>query len=202
MVLQKFLNLIAKMADVATGNGIPTQADRKCVGIIGAGSAGMAAAWSLSRFPAHYDVHVIDPGEVVGGVACTLRRPLVNSNGDILLANINYGVQGGNFKAHQNTIEMMRAFGMKVTPAELAVSFGIGDHNWKNYERSDLQRRMQSEISRFGTVIKWIHRLEFITIFLSIDFVLRVCLFAGASELTTRQPSPTCISTYFLPRVS
>eukprot|EP00966_Prymnesium_polylepis_P149733 3458710-Prymnesium_polylepis.1 len=32
----------------------------------------MACAWSLSRFPERYDVHIIEPGKVVGGVACSL----------------------------------------------------------------------------------------------------------------------------------
>ena len=54
-----------------------------------------------------------------------------------------------------------------------------GENNWKNYERKALQQRLKSETARFGVVIKWIARLEFITIFLSIDFVLRLCRFSA-----------------------
>ncbi|KAL1525431.1 hypothetical protein AB1Y20_020289 [Prymnesium parvum] len=153
---------------------------RRRVGVLGAGASGMAAAWSLSRFPERYEVHVIEPGEEAGGVACSLRRSLGDGGENEVGVSINYGVQGGNSKAHQNTIEMLRLFGMDASPAELAVSFGKGEHNWKNYERKPLQTRLKGETARFGVVIKWIARLEFITIFLSIDFVLRLCLFSDA----------------------
>lgn len=151
----------------------------------------MAAAWSLSRFPERYEVHVIEPGEKVGGVACNVKRTLTGDDGESVDVAINYGVQGGNHKAHQNTIELMRLFGMDVTPVELAVSFGKAENNWKNYECSPLQERLKAETRRFGSVIKWVALFEFITIFLSIDFVLRLCLFSGVRS------APACYSLSF-----
>jgi hypothetical protein len=67
-------------------------------------------------------VHVIEPGKVVGGVACSFECTFDDS----LRASVNYGVQGGNHQAHANTIEMMRVLGMEVGDAELTVSFGKG----------------------------------------------------------------------------
>ena len=139
--------------------------------IVGAGASGMAAAWSLSRFPDRYDVTVIEPGDVAGGVACTFQL----EDG----TPVNYGVQGGSPAAHANTIELMRTFGVEVGPTKLDVSFGKGEYNWKNYEEKPLQRRLASETRRFGIVLKWLSRFEFLTIFLSIDFVLRVLRFSN-----------------------
>ena len=144
---------------------------RKRVCIVGAGAAGMAAAWSLSRFPDRFEVDVIEPGEVCGGVACTLSHEGTS---------VNYGVQGGSPPSHQNTVEMMKAFGVEVAPTKLDVSFGQGPYNWKNYESKPLQRELGDEIRRFGTVLKWLDRLQFITIFLSIDFVLKLLRFSEA----------------------
>ena len=104
---------------------------RKRVAIIGAGAAGMAAAYSLSRNKDEFDVTVIEAGRVPGGVACTFSLP----DG----TPVNYGVQGGSPAAHQNTIELMRQFGIDVGDTRLDVSFGVGEHNWKNYEASELQ---------------------------------------------------------------
>ena len=55
----------------------------------------------------------------------------------------------------------------------MQVSFGKGKHNWKNYGRGELQTRLRAETKRFGSVMRWISRLEFLSIFVSIDFVLR-----------------------------
>lgn len=145
-------------------------AERKRIAVVGAGASGMAAAWSLARFPENYDVTVIEPSSECGGVACTL---------DYEGARINYGVQGGSPAAHSNTVELMKVFGFEVGPTKLDVSFGAGEYNWKNYESKPLQQRLASETRRFGTVLKWVSRLEFVTIFVSIDFLLRVLRFSA-----------------------
>jgi predicted NAD/FAD-binding protein len=140
------------------------------IGIIGAGSSGMAAAWSLSRFPDQFHVTVIEPGSVCGGVACTLEH---------MGLKLNYGVQGGSPSAHSNTVELMKVFDFEVGPTKLDVSFGKGVYNWKNYETKELQTRLAAETRRFGTVLRWVARFEFLSIFVSIDFVLRMLRFSA-----------------------
>lgn len=56
----------------------------KRVAIVGAGAAGMAAAWSMSRYPDKFKVTVIEAGAACGGVACTL---------DHEGKRVNFGVQ-------------------------------------------------------------------------------------------------------------
>ena len=141
----------------------------KRVGIIGAGAAGMAAAYSLSRFPDKFAVTVIEASSDCGGVACTLTDQGYR---------LNYGVQGGSPGAHANTVELMKTVGVEVSECRLDVSFGKGEHCWKNYEGRPLQDRLRSETRRFGTVLRWISRLEFVTIFISIDFILRILRFS------------------------
>ena len=131
----------------------------------------MAAAWSLSRHPDKFQVTLIEPCPVPGGVACTLSLP----DG----TPVNYGVQGGTPTSHQNTIEFMKEFGCSVGEAQLDVSFGRGDFNWKNYgETSQLQKDLKDEINRFGKVMWWVSLFEFFTIFFSIETVLGLCRFS------------------------
>jgi predicted NAD/FAD-binding protein len=144
------------------------------VGIIGGGSSGMAAAWSLSRFHEKYDVVVIEASRVAGGVACTFEYEYAPGK----KVPVNYGVQGGSPKAHQNTIELMKACGFDIGYTSLEVSFGKGAFNWKNYESSPLQEKLRSETRFFGKILRWIARFELLTIFVSIDFVLSLFRFS------------------------
>eukprot|EP00930_Biecheleria_cincta_P092962 TRINITY_DN8305_c0_g1_i2.p1 TRINITY_DN8305_c0_g1~~TRINITY_DN8305_c0_g1_i2.p1 ORF type:complete len:495 (-),score=88.81 TRINITY_DN8305_c0_g1_i2:404-1888(-) len=118
-----------------------------------------------------HSVDVIEPSLVCGGVACTFRH----GEGQV---PVNYGVQGGSPPSHQNTIELMRVFGLKVAHTRLDVSFGKGENNWKNYDAKPLQERLRKETRSFGRVLKWIYRLEFMTIFMPIEWVLKVCRFS------------------------
>ena len=55
------------------GSQADVQVPPKRVCVVGAGAAGMAAAWSLSRYPDKYDVTVLEAGPAAGGVACTFK---------------------------------------------------------------------------------------------------------------------------------
>jgi len=152
---------------------------KKRVAIVGGGAAGMAAAWSLARHHSFkddddgVDVTLIEPCENLGGVACTQTVCSGGSNRQ-QEQYINYGVQGGSPASHRNILLLMKEFSETVDECHLSVSFGQGQYNWTNYEDSELQKRLQTDISRFGTVLKWVSRLEWCTVFLSIDTVLKL----------------------------
>ena len=134
----------------------------------------------------HSQVEVIEASGEVGGVACTLEHTF----GDDRLP-LNYGVQGGSAAAHQNTIELMREVGVGVAPCALDVSFGVGEHRWRNYAPSELQARLRPEIRRFGRVLRRVAKLEIVTAFVSIDFVLRVRSRRDRAQIAPRLRSST-----------
>jgi len=113
------VEVVKKKKNMAAA-AVPTAKRRVCV--IGGGSAGMAAAWSLSRYPDKYHVTLIEPGDVCGGVACSLKHGYTAADGEERSVGINYGVQGGSAAAHQNTISLMAQFGFTPSPCELTVS--------------------------------------------------------------------------------
>lgn len=137
---------------------------KRRVCIVGAGAAGMAAAWSLARFPDRYDVEVWESLPDLGGVASTCTVP----GGD----EINDQVQGG-APSYRNNLLLFEQAGIRPHPVDFKVAFGVGDHAWSNHgPPSDLVKTLQPEIAKFGRVLRWVNRLEFIFAFVPIDSVL------------------------------
>lgn len=137
---------------------------RKRVLIVGAGAAGTAAAYSLSKCPDMFDVDLWEKGSVAGGVACSSD---VNHG-----TFVNDGVQGGT-PTYRNTLNLMKEFGFETNPVQMMISFGKGPTAWTNYSKTKLTKSLQNEIARFEGVLKLINRLEVIFIFLPISKVLK-----------------------------
>jgi len=142
-----------------------TSTRKKRVLIVGAGAAGTACAWSLSRFPDKFEVHVWEALPVPGGVASS-RKVKDGKH------TINDQVQGG-APSYRHNLLLLQQFGFKPTPVMMRIAFGTGDKQWTNHSPSLLTSRLQPEIARFGRLLKWINRLEPIFIFIPIHKVLR-----------------------------
>ncbi len=69
---------------------------RKRICILGAGAAGCACAWLLSKHPDKFNVELWEKSEVAGGVATSYQ---IDENG----LYINDGVQGG-ATSYRNTL--------------------------------------------------------------------------------------------------
>ena len=63
----------------------------------------------------------------------------------------------------------------------MKISFGKDSTAWNNQGpefETDLIRRLRPEIKRFGTVLKWVKRLEFIFLFVPIEKLLKLMRFS------------------------
>ena len=149
---------------------------KKKVCIIGAGTAGMSAAWSLSRFPDRFDVTVCEKKAQAGGVATTERIEVAPG----VVCDINDGVQGGS-SSYRNSILLHREVGFEPSPVNMRVSFGQDSWAWTNYLPSETNgteiQQLEAEIGRFGRYLKVISWLEPIFIFIPIWLTTRLfCL--------------------------
>lgn len=149
------------------------------VSVRGTGAAGMAAIWSLSRFPDHFQVEAWDHMPQPRGVATSepIKSKQKDSPSD---AWINNGVQAV-ASTYRNALLMMGEFGFRGSPFHIMLSFGKGDNHWANYEAhppSTLVHQLQPDITRFGCVLRWINRLEPLFVFVPIRLVLRVLGFS------------------------
>eukprot|EP00741_Cyanophora_paradoxa_P006042 tig00000981_g5860.t1 len=145
--------------------------NRKRIAIIGSGASGVAAAWSLARFPEKFEVHVFEKAACAGGVATS-----VDIGGG---RYVNDGVQGGSV-AYRNTALLLAEHGFKTNPVHMKVSFGKGPTHWNNSGRATpVQERFRDEIRRFGSILKFVSALE--ALFISVPISKLLGLF-GFSE--------------------
>lgn len=155
--------------------------------IIGAGAAGMSAAWSLSRHPDKFDVTVYEKQSQAGGVATTEKLELMPG----VFCDVNDGVQGGS-SSYRNSILLHREVGYHPSPLHMRISFGQDAHAWTNYLPEDTNgieiQQLEPEIKRFGRYLKIISWLE--PIFLFIPIWLTARLFCLSTRFTNAMLYP------------
>jgi predicted NAD/FAD-binding protein len=149
----------------------PAPTPKKRVCIIGGGVAGMACAWSLSRFPERFEVEVWESLPYVGGVASSCAI----AGGE----EINDQVQGG-APSYRNNLLFFKEFGFEPHDVQFRIAFGTGESAWTNHSDSALVQRLQPEIERFGRALRWVYRLEPLFAFIPINQVLRWWGFSDA----------------------
>jgi predicted NAD/FAD-binding protein len=142
--------------------------------IIGGGAAGMACAWNLAKCSVAESVTVLEPNAHPGGVASTIDHEIGGCK-----LRINIGVQGG-AASYNNVKKLHDMVGKSMrSQAAMKVSFGMHAHNWTNIADGPLLQRMRPEIKRFGSVLRWIYRLEPLTAFIPIDPLLKLLAFSA-----------------------
>ena len=87
---------------------------RKRVCIVGAGAAGMSAAYALSRHPDRFEVTVFDKADVAGGMATSVDIDPAKYGAGY----INDGVQGCS-PVFFNTLCMFRMLGFEATEVDM-----------------------------------------------------------------------------------
>lgn len=130
--------------------------NKKRVLIIGAGCAGMSAAYSFSLSPEQFDVAVYDRSPSVGGSATSYQLPKEgkDAQGNTVpypygAEYINDGVQGAS-PVFYNTFKMFEdTLGFKATKVGMQISFGKGkDEFWSNVFPSELVEHFADDIKK------------------------------------------------------
>ena len=176
------------------------------VAIVGAGAAGLSAAYALSKHADKFTVTVFEKGPVAGGMASSMDVDSAPCGASY----INDGVQGCS-PAFANTLRIFRELGYppeKVdmqcasrtsshvfvfshSPSSLhldRISFGKGENFWTNVFPSPLTERLASDISKFGRVLKTVKLLEGLLALLPIYVLLR--LFGLSKDFGERMVYP------------
>ncbi|KAI8631239.1 FAD/NAD(P)-binding domain-containing protein [Xylariaceae sp. FL1651] len=164
-------------------NGNKAHDGRKRVLIVGAGAAGMSAAYHLSQHPDKFDVTLIDAVDYCGGQAFSI--PLDKSRYGASWCN--QGVQGGSYIFH-HTMTMFARQGYHADPVKLQVSFGKDDSFWTNMFPTQLLARHQKEVARLTTALKLMRWFEVFFALLPLRLVFKLFLFSDEFINTVALP--------------
>jgi hypothetical protein len=176
------------------------------VAIVGAGAAGLSAAYALSKHPDKFIVTVFEKEPVAGGMASSM-----DVNSALCSASyINDGVQGCS-PAFANTLRIFRELGYPPEKIDMQcvshpfyvfffllpflsplhagrISFGKGKNFWTNVFPSPLTERLSSDIKKFGRVLKTVKLLEGVLALLPVYALLR--LFGLSKDFGERMVYP------------
>ncbi|KAI0382195.1 FAD/NAD(P)-binding domain-containing protein [Hypomontagnella monticulosa] len=154
-------------------NGQKSSDGRKRVLVVGAGAAGMSAAYHLSQHPDKFDVTLIDAVDYCGGQAFSI--PLYKERYGASWCN--QGVQGGSYIFH-HTLTMFYRQGFHADPVNLQVSFGKGETFWSNVFPTQLLARHEKEVKRLPTMLKIVRWFEVFFALLPLRFVFKLFRFS------------------------
>ncbi|KAH9859028.1 FAD/NAD-P-binding domain-containing protein [Lenzites betulinus] len=155
---------------MSTKNGTTTP---KRVCIVGAGSAGMSAAYALSKHPDKFSVTVFDKQPVAGGMATSIDIDPAKYGASY----VNDGVQGCS-PVFANTLRMFRMLGFEATEVAMQISFGKGENFWSNVFPSELVAQFKDDIAKFGTALSTIKKLEAMFAVIPVHVMLRMFNFS------------------------
>lgn len=104
-------------------------------------------------------------------------RPIPRVDTSLVSRYINDGVQGG-ASSYRNCLLLHQQFGVMPTQLGFRVCFGKGEFTWNNYAEntklSPLVQRLRPDIKRFGRLLHWVMRFEFVFVFVPISMLLRM----------------------------
>jgi predicted NAD/FAD-binding protein len=160
-----------------------TKDGRKKILIVGAGAAGMSAAYHLSEQPDKYDVTLIDAVDYCGGQAFSI--PLNKERHGA--SWFNQGVQGGSYIFH-HTLTMFQRQGYHADPVELQVSFGKDKTFWTNVFPTELIAKHQSEVRRLDFLLKFMRWFEIFFALIPIRLLLKMFFFSEEFRNTVALP--------------
>jgi phytoene dehydrogenase-like protein len=179
------------------------------VAIVGAGAAGLSAAYAFSKHPDKFIVVVFEKEDVTGGMASSM-----NIDPNLCGASyINDGVQGCS-PAFANTLRIFRELGYPPQKVDMQcafstnlharfylitsphfpavridrISFGKGEHFWTNVFPSPLTERFAADIRKFGRVLNTVKFFEVVLALLPIYALLR--LFGLSKDFGERMVYP------------
>jgi hypothetical protein len=146
----------------------------KRVLIVGGGAAGMSCAATLANHPSQFTVTVLERESFVGGQATSASLDSARYGADFL----NDGVQGGS-EIFGHTFRFFKMMGYEATEVKLQISFGKGKEGfWSNVFPSNLVQEFQSDIKKFGKVLKIVHYLEIVFALVPVWLMLRIFFFS------------------------
>jgi hypothetical protein len=129
------------------------------IAIIGGGISGLGAAWALHHHPDRFDFRLFEARDELGGNAVTADMPQ-DGGGSI---PFDISVTALIPSVYDHILILLERFGIEVhdTTFNYSVRYrgGVYAHDYD----SDIRRELQPEIAKFQRLLKWLHRVGWLT---------------------------------------
>ena len=129
------------------------------IAIIGGGISGLGAAWALHHHPDRFDFRLFEAREELGGNAVTADMPQ-DGGGSI---PFDISVTALIPSVYDHILILLERFGIEVHDITFNYSVryrgGVYAHDYD----SDIRRELQPEIAKFQRLLKWLHRVGWLT---------------------------------------
>jgi predicted NAD/FAD-binding protein len=122
------------------------------VAIIGAGVAGLGAAWALSKHPEKFDIQVFEANSTIGGNAITVDMP--QDDGSSIPFDIS--VTACIPTVYHNYVQFLRQHGIELVDTRFSYSVRCRGDLYAHDFDSDLRRQLQPEIDRFQKLLRFL----------------------------------------------
>ncbi|MGI5341189.1 FAD-dependent oxidoreductase [Streptomyces sp. CA-181903] len=129
---------------------------RQRIAIVGAGVAGLGAAWALSRHPERYDIEVYEAAPVLGGNARTADFP--RKDGGTVPADVS--VTAFIPSVYQNYVELLSLLGIETVRTRFSYAVHYGDDVYAHDLDTPLRRRLAGDIAAFRRLLRTVGRLN------------------------------------------
>ncbi|MBP2400931.1 FAD-dependent oxidoreductase [Streptomyces syringium] len=127
---------------------------RERIAIVGAGAAGLGAAWALSRHPDRFDFEVYETAATVGGNARTADFP--QRDGGTVPADI--AVTAFIPSVYHNHVELMSLLGIEAVGTRFSYAVHYGDDVYAHDLDTPLRRRLAGDIAAFRRLLRTVGR--------------------------------------------
>ena len=129
------------------------------IAIIGGGISGLGAAWALHHHPDRFDFRLFEARDELGGNAVTADMPQ-DGGGSI---PFDISVTALIPSVYDHILILLERFGIEVHDITFNYSVryrgGVYAHDYD----SDIRRELQPEIAKFQRLLKWLHRVGWLT---------------------------------------
>src|SRR5688572_9952201 len=129
---------------------------RRRVAIVGAGVAGLGAAWALNKHPDRFDIRVFEANPQVGGNAVTVDMP--QDDGTSIPFDIS--VTACIPTVYHNYLQLLKLHSIDLVNTQFNYSVKCREDIYAHAYDSEFRRRLQPEIDRFQKLLAFLQRFN------------------------------------------
>jgi len=126
------------------------------IAIVGAGVAGLGAAWALQRHPERFDIRVFEANSTIGGNAITVDMP--QEDGSSIPFDIS--VTACIPTVYHNYVQFLKQHAIDLIDTQFSYSVRCRDEVYAHNFDSELRRHLQPEIDRFQKLLAFLKRFN------------------------------------------